>query len=191
MKKFLSILLLMGFLEQSLITKESLDNYDKTFLLPVDWSTEQHLNLSVNIPRNFKSIQPASSWDKAELIEFIPENENVGDWSEIITIQKLINKQISANQITAAILKKLSAITNISVISKENSNKKYEEDAFVIKYNYKGKDEVLGAKYLSGPYDSVGVQYTIRLNENLSQQKAVEKIQDFFKNNLVLLDDSK
>ena len=163
------------------------ENPALSFVFPVDWSVEPRVNLSVDIPPDFKAVQPASSWNQAELIEFIPQQDDVSNWSEIITIQKLINRRISADQLSALLIENLSKTVKLTVLLNERANQGYEEDRFIVQYDYNGRDEVLGAKYVSGPYDSVGVQYTIRLHEGISQKQAVDKIKSFLDNNLTLL----
>lgn len=185
MKKTSILFYLLISLNFYIAAETSLENSNTTFLLPIDWSKEPQLNLSVNIPKGFKPIQPESIWDKIELIEFIPEKENESHWSEIITIQKIINKGISADQITSLLIENFSKkIPNFTVLSHENSNENYQVNTFIAKYHYDRKNEIIGAKYLSGPYDLIGVQYTIRPNKKQSQQEIIQKIKSFFDGNL-------
>jgi len=50
-------------------------------------------------------------------------------------------------------------------------------------YDLNGRHEVLGSRYYSGPFDSVGIQYTIRTLQGQSDEYTVEKIENFFKSN--------
>lgn len=189
MKKILPFLFLLNIFSSSIYASEDLTKYQPAFLLPIDWSKKDHLNLSITIPENFKPVQPLSSWKDLDVIEFIPKNEVVEQWSEIITIQKIINKGISASSLASIILDGFSKTNPTHVISKESVNKGYEESSFFIDYTYDNKLEVLGAKYLSGPFDIAGVQYAIRLKNKESQDAAIEKIKDFFNENLAVITD--
>jgi hypothetical protein len=53
----------------------------------------------------------------------------------------------------------------------------------VLSYNLKGRHEVLGCQYYSGPVDCVGVHYTIRSLEGQTDDALVDKIKSFFKAN--------
>lgn len=185
MRKFLICLLLLA---TNVTAAPSVENYAVTFLLPIDWSTSPTaVNLSVKIPKGFKAVQPADTWDTAPLIEFIPENEDVSNWSEIITIQKLINKRIPADRIAAAVISNIEKVTPVSTLLNEKTNNQYKQATIIVSYNYEGKDEVLGGKYFSGPYDTEGVQYTIRPNKTHGQQAAAEKIKNFFNQQLSIV----
>jgi len=54
-------------------------------------------------------------------------------------------------------------------------------------YAYQGKKEVIFAKYYSGPYDCAGFQYTIRLSSTMSDEEALQKINDFVKNCVAII----
>ncbi len=188
MKKILSLCAFMVLTTQAALATELPEGYKTSFLLPIDWSQAKHRDLSVNIPMGYKSLQPTSTWDKAPLIEFIPKDEHANAWSEILTIQKLIGKRISADQITTLLMQNISQVAKTSVLFKSAPLEKDQKSVFIIKYTHNGKEEVMGAEYLSGPYDCAGVQYTIRLSKKISEQEAVKKIKTFFDENLAVIE---
>lgn len=187
MKKIFALFLFVALMTHMIYAEEIPENNGITFLLPLDWSTEEHSDLSVKIPKGYKSLQPNSTWDDAELIEFIPMNDGVSTWSEIITIHRLIGKKISAKKVTDLFLQRISQIVKSNVLFNESSNDEYQTCYFMIKYTQNGKKEIMGAKYLSGPYDCEGVQYTIRLKPKQTEQEAIAKIEKFFDQNLIVL----
>ncbi|MCL4361779.1 hypothetical protein M1446_05490 [Candidatus Dependentiae bacterium] len=48
-----------------------------------------------------------------------------------------------------------------------------------IAYDNNGRREVLFAKYLSGPYDCSGFQYTIVLKDKLTEEEALKQLKEF------------
>lgn len=157
------------------------------FSLPVDWTTSKHYNLLVTIPQGYQSLQPISSWDKGPLVEFVPKGENGNDWSEIVTIHKIIGRGVFANQITDSLLKTIPAQASQShiVINEKSSHDFGLITEIIISYSYQGQKEVLGAKYFSGPFDCVGVQYTIRVGMH-SEDACIKKIKNFFDQDIAL-----
>ncbi len=164
------------------------EEYGTTFLLPIDWTTDKHRDLSVKIPKGYKSLQPASTWDKAPLIEFIPHGEKQTGWSEMITIQKLTGRDLSADRFVNLLIQQISNQVKTTLLFRENAKDKYQTVVFALKYTHNGNEEILGGKYLSGPHDCQGIQYTIRLRGKESQEKAVSKIRDFFDQNLRVIE---
>ncbi|MBA2369828.1 MAG: hypothetical protein H0V82_12550 [Candidatus Protochlamydia sp.] len=187
MKKTFALFVFIISVMHRINAAENQENYSINFLLPIDWSTKNHIDLSVTIPKGYRSMEPNSTWDKAELIEFIPINEEPSKWSEIITIHRLEEKNISSEKITDLFLQKISEIIKTDVIFNEISNDDYQTSYFMIKYAQNGKKEIMGAKYVSGPVDCEGVQYTIRLKPKQSEQEAIVKIEKFFDQNLNVL----
>ena len=57
----------------------------------------------------------------------------------------------------------------------------YNEASMLISYTSieNGRSELLFVKYYSGPYDASGLQYSIALNDVMTQDKAIEKIREF------------
>jgi hypothetical protein len=187
MKKIFAFFIFITSMIRMMDAGEIPENCNITFLLPVDWSKEEHCDLSVTIPKGYMSLQPNSTWDEAELIEFIPVNETSNKWSEIITIHRLVGKKVSAKKVTDLFLQRISQIVKTNVLFNESSIDGYQSSYFMIKYTQNGKKEIMGAKYLSGLYDCEGVQYTIRLKPKQTEQEAIAKIEQFFDQNLIVI----
>ena len=102
--------------------------------------------------------------------------------SQIITINKYIGQGLSAEHLVRNLKSgMLSKVENGKVwkdaLTKETS---YIFANLGIAYDLNGKHEVFGARYYSGPYDTVGVQYTIRPKKGQSDAEVTKKIESFF-----------
>ena len=168
------------------LTEKEIEGFQPTFLLPVD-VTKQPINLSITVPKGYKSLQPLAS-DQV-MIEYIPQNDSGNNWSEIITVNKFIGKKISAKTFAGMLkIQLMSAAKGIQLIADTSSkDKNIEEAYFLMRYTNQQKQEIIGAKYFSGPFDAAGVQYTIRLKHDLNAEAAIKKIDDFFKNYVLLI----
>lgn len=157
-----------------------------SFLLPVNWVFPNKINLMVTIPENFVSVQPMDAWMDSPLIEFIPKGEDVNAWSQIITVNKFIGKQYSAVDLTDMILKNLIEKTSRNEVwsNKKSDETAYKTASFGLTYVFDDKKEVIGAHYYSGPYDCVGVQYTIRPKKDSSENATIDTITSYFDNNV-------
>lgn len=190
MKKLFLMLGICSFLHCFELDKP-LEDYKISFVLPINVASEEHFHLAVTIPKDYKSVQDPSTWDKAPSIEFIPRSEEIQNYSEIVTVMTHRGQRISASRFTEALKQAISSQANFSVLLDEKKNKKdYQETALILKYHYQGRDEVLGMRYLSGPYDCAGVQYTIRLSQNMDEKLAAEKINHFFNQNVTVIQKS-
>jgi hypothetical protein len=161
-----------------------------TVLLPISWSAPSQCNLSVTIPEGFRSIQPLATWNESTLIEFIPEGESGDNWSEIITLNKLIGQRIPATQITSYLEKTLpTKSTNFKVIaSSVEKTSSYLRSNLEVSYENAGRHEVLSCRYYSGPYDCAGIQYTIRPKSDQTDEQTLAKIEAFFEANIQIVD---
>ncbi len=172
------------------LTEKEIEAFQPTFLLPID-VTKQPINLSVTIPKGYKPLQPLDAFGKREqvMIEYIPQNDSENNWSEIITVNKFIGQKISAKTFAGMVkIQMMSEAKGIKLIADTSSiNKNIEEAYFLMRYRTQQKQEIIGAKYISGPFDAAGVQYTIRLKPDLNEDAAIKKIDDFFKNNVQLI----
>lgn len=153
--------------------------------------TKQPINLKVTVPKGYKPLQALDAFSKREqvMIEYIPQNDNENNWSEIITVNKFIGQKISAKTFAAMVkIQMMSAAKGIKLIADISSkDKNIEEAFFLMRYRNQQKQEIIGAKYFSGTFDAAGVQYTIRLKPDLNEEAAIKKIDDFFKNNVQLI----
>ncbi len=157
-----------------------------TLLVPINAKSKPRIQLQVKIPPGFKSIQPMESFEAQTqfMIEFIPENEDPDQWSEIITVFKYIGIKVSAPTLVERVKNSFMDKTKAEVISESiTSFKNYKHAALTLEYIYQNQMEVLGMLYDSGPYDCSGVQYTIRPPKGQSSDQSVKKIQNFFNTN--------
>jgi hypothetical protein len=161
------------------------------FALPINWSSPVKYNLFVTIPDGFKSLQSTEEMFKENttIIEFIPNDEPEDNWTQIITVVKFINKKLSAEYSTNFLKNSmLSQVSHGKVWLDTASNEgAYHRATLGLTYDLRGKHEVIGAQYYSGPYDCVGVQYTIRPGSGKSDKEAIEKIKKFFNTNLQVI----
>jgi hypothetical protein len=136
-------------------TAESIEEAKTVFILPINWAEKGHINLVTKIPEGFQTIQPMSEWENASLIEFIPKGESADNWSEIISVHKLIGQQISAEKLVESLKNAfLTKTKNGKVWSSEASKESsYEVAHLIISYELNGKQEVFGCIYYSGPYE--------------------------------------
>lgn len=154
-----------------------------SFLLPINWADKQ-CNLQVSIPEGYQAIQPSSQWEKSPIIEFIPKGEKADNWSEIITISKLVGSKISAEEMIG-LLKNAVIEKNQGKVWQEKISKEplYQFALLGISYKIDDRQEVLGCRYYSGPYDCVGVQYAIEKGKDVSEKELISKIDKFFEEN--------
>lgn len=176
---------------------------------------EKICTFPVSLPKSFKSFEKLDSKTarSSPLIEFIPKTESKDNFSEIITVHTLVGSKMKADALAKKLIAFLGQQFKLSVLHEELSSHDnpsqriiyYEKNkevlekfdnqfpvaTYIVKYKVDGKEEVLGFKYVSGPFDCVGVQYTIKLKNKLSQEAAVEKINTFFNKNTFLLETRK
>lgn len=186
MRKFLALIVLVvtSFVHGN---SREFEGYSMTMLLPVDWTAGKRHNLIVTIPKGYRSIQPPSEWTQAPVIEFIPQGEGDYTWSEIITTQRLTGDRISADRMVQTIRQNVTATaTNVHVVCATASKIPHQMAFVVLQYRHQGRQEMMGVQYFSGPHDCGGVQYTIRLGDQMSEKQATAKIMRFFEQNLQL-----
>ena len=188
MKYILIFFALIISLAYSTAAEQKTEHADPVFLLPVDWSTKKHIDLCVRIPQGYQSIQSGADWVKEPMIEFIPQGEDHFCWSEIITVQRSVGQGISADQVASFIKKGISAVAKCKILLDKKSRGKYQTVFFILSYSYKGEQEIIGVKYLSGPSDCGGVQYTIRPSKEQSEEEVVKKIECFFDKYLTVVE---
>lgn len=159
----------------------------RTFVLPVNWADTPKLGMVVSIPTGFKSINAQPDVDgTSALAEYIPDSESEENWTQRITVSKYIGKSASAQtvvaQLKAVILEKM---TNAKVWEETNTVKaSYQQSMLGMKYEFQSRHELMGAQYNSGPYDCVGVQYTIRPTLTMPDEDIIKIIDAFFKTNI-------
>lgn len=166
------------------VSVEASQDYQTTMLLPINWTTPAKYNLAVKIPEGFRSLQPINQFSDASAttIEFVPKNETDDGWTRIITVMKLIGKQIQAGKFTDDLKNMMSKqARNVKVLeSNVTKGNFFEKASFALSYDYHAKHEVIGVLYYSGPSDMTGVQYTIRTERGQSDADALGQIHKFF-----------
>lgn len=176
----------------SLFAQESfLVDTKAEILLPINWTGKEQLNLKVTIGEGNRSLQTLEQWadPKTTLLEFIPKDESENEWSHILTLNKFIDSQISAIAFTKNLQKELAKESGARLLQESFLEKpSYERAGFIMSYDLKGRHEVMGCLYYSGPYDCVGVQYTIRSTDD---EEAFKTIETFFQKNTTIISSTK
>lgn len=157
--------------------------------LPINWTEKNSINLAVSVPYGYKPLQPPEEWQEAVIIEFIPKEETAEQWTEIITLIKILGKKVSSSFLSDMLKTGFKTVDeNLSVwLDKKDQTADYEISELGISYQNSGVLEVFGSENYSGPVDCVGVQYTIRPKAG-KEEESVEKIKAFLKNNVKVLD---
>lgn len=174
-----------------LLAFSSLNATEIELLLPVNAASRPRVNLQVQIPSGFKSIQTLKEFESPTqtLLEFIPENEDPDNWTEIITVFKYIANQVSAPELVGRIKKSLIEKNYAKVLTESNKDfKNYKHATLAVDYIFQNHMEVLGMIYDSGPYDCSGVQYTIRPSREQTSAEVLKKINNFFKSNTQIIE---
>ncbi|MBA3958015.1 MAG: hypothetical protein H0X51_06450 [Parachlamydiaceae bacterium] len=168
---------------EPLINKET----KLTFMLPINWVPPTKCNLVVTIPPGYKPLQMPSTWEEATLIEFVPQNESQDEWTEIISINKLIGKKMSASRLVDEIKSTFLKNHEARILQTKSSHDlSYESAQMSAAYNFEKYHEVLGCRYYSGPYDCVGLQYTIRPKKEETDVEIAQRIERFFDANAIV-----
>lgn len=151
---------------------------------------KSRVHLVVVIPQDFVSIIPIEQAMKANMLEFIPKTDKSVDvWSEIITVQKFIDRSIVASELTNSIQQNIEKLAQEVMIleSTKQEHSNYCESFFMMTYVHRGRKEILAGKYFSGPYDCPGVQYTIIITDTMTEEKAIDKIKKFMNENVNII----
>ena len=163
-------------------------------LLPVNVSSSlaasrTRVNLAVEIPADFVAVSPVIRSADESVSEFIPKTDkDLHSWTEIITVSKLIGRGLNASYMTEQQKYFLSRQGSPKILEHRNrTHETHIESFLLIRYFNKGNHIIAGMKFCSGPYDCSGCQYTIVLNEDTSEEKAREKIENFLKNNTEII----
>lgn len=162
-------------------------DYRVSFMLPIHWASANRCNLAVTIPEGYRSLQKQSSWQNSPLIEFIPKGESDYDWSEIITINKLIGQRVQATDMVNSLKATYEKVKGKIWAEKTSKEASYTYAQLDVSYDSQGKHEVAGCRYYSGPNDCVGVQYALRPKKGESDEEVMAKIHRFFDTNTEII----
>lgn len=189
------------------VKNAELENLDKNFILPVNVlnGSKNHSCLKVCVSQDFElvadfenmtpSLIEASKKDVFKL-EFLPKIDKKCPytWSEAIIVTYMRGCLISAscvvNQIIIGFFSDHSPIkvTELQHLDYES----YQKSSCFMTYIEKGnRKAIIFLDYYSGPCDCAGFQYTIILNDAMTEEKAKQKIKKFIANNVNLLSYSK
>lgn len=156
-----------------------------TLLLPVN--AAQRISLSVDLGKglNFKPGGDFQKMQEAKFFEFIPQADDINNWTEIITVILKLNIQLSEaaqfnSMLQEGIQKQASDISILKRNHKKHENYNYDE--MFITYTHNGKRELMWSYVVAGPLDAVNVQYTIRIpdqNKTKNLDSYVKKIETF------------
>lgn len=164
---------------------EEIKKYQFTLSLPVNATLAEgkRVHLNVSIPKEYEHV--GNKFD-APIHEFIPQGEQVANWSEIIVTQAFVGKKIPAQHFAEEVKKGMVAqASHAKVIHHSHKDHgTYSTATLTMKYTFKGRTEVMEAYYVSGPYDCSDVQYSIALSDKMTEHKALEKIKAFMKNHV-------
>lgn len=166
----------------------TLESFQANPLLPLNWTVTPKLNLEVTIPQTFTPIPSYTNWllEDVSSIGFVPNGENNSNWTEIISINKFVGQQVQIALLMMLLKKEITIKTTnfktLNETSKVESN--YAYGGFIMSYDLEDKHEVMGIRYYAGPFECVGVQYTIRPQSGQTDAASAEKIEQFFNTHL-------
>ena len=156
-----------------------------TLLLPIN--AAQRISLSVDLSKglNFKPGGDFQKMQEAKFFEFIPQADDINNWTEIITVILKLNIQLAEaaqfnSMLQDGIQKEASDISILKRNHKKHENYNYDE--MFIAYTHNGKRELMWSYVVAGPLDAVNVQYTIRIPEHDKAKNLdsyVKKIENF------------
>lgn len=159
-------------------------NYD----LPVNAAATPKVFLSVRAPKNYVAANKAIDafiHSRTTMLEYVPKNETLDEWSSIMTIMLALNEKLQADSYTNNILDDIIASVDRAIVVVQNTenNENYKFSTVAIEYMPEsGGTELMVMEYYSGPYDSAGVQYTKTLDHWLERKEAetvVEEMKQF------------
>lgn len=189
-KLFLQVFMLLLVATSSLHAEsESVPHdYQTTVLLPINWFNKDKINLQVTIPEGFQADKSIAQFEKSNIIAFYPTDENAINYSEAIILSKMLGKKIKAHQFIKE-FKRIVKNDHINVTVWNQTNHTVAANAIQIaflglSFDYNNEREVIGALFVSGPYDCVGYIYAVRTSEQLSEEDAIVKIGEFLINNV-------
>lgn len=162
------------------------------FNLPINAATKPKVHLFVTTPKEFTSIQPLETFlsGKNQIIEFIPKNEKPKNWLQIFTVHLMIGSKLPVTIFTRTFEKQIMDNGhNIKILEKKIiEHAHYKEAKLAIAYSINNRRELLNIHYYSGPYDTVGTQYTTVIPTTLTDKQALTQSNIFMhKHNTVKL----
>lgn len=196
MKKLLSILVFMGvfFNMGTPFASDSVDKavkdlaekgYKLKILFPLNVASK--ILFTAKAPKGFQLGHQHSQEVRKNLsitlVEFIPKNEKIENWSQIVTYEYLAGFQFTASSYGERLYKGIAAKVDKGSMSKPEFTvvhaRGYEIGKLSFSYRVHGQKEIFVARIYSGRYDTAVQQHTIRVNRLKNK-----KYDEFFLNSL-------
>jgi hypothetical protein len=153
-----------------------------TLSLPVNAMSKPKVHMIFSSPKEFhaddKSVNAFFS-GQSPILEFVPKNETVYNWSKIFTANLIINTSISSQKIVNSIVNNIATTGQVKTYHKifdTKSYRNYSVSTAAIQYSFNGRNEILYMRYFSGPADVSGIQYTEVLQKPLTGEQFRAKI---------------
>jgi hypothetical protein len=132
-------------------------------ILPINAAHEPKISLVVNVPAHFQALDNPQKIPGFAMMEFVPTNETIDSWTQIITTNSFINKELpAANFIEYMQQRFQQSAKQMTVISSSLDNyPNYQRSCTTMDYHVNQRHEMVAMCYYSGRYDTAGVQYAI------------------------------
>jgi hypothetical protein len=156
-------------------------HYSLTVNAPIYSSQNEKINLSVQIPKNFKALISAAEAAKLKYLKFIPNNEESNNWSELLTLQILTDKRMSAVQYTLNLKQEFQKqFKNATLLQQFNKT----EDKFLIStlayvYENQGRREIVYMRYYSSSNHLSGLQFTRVVDAKADAKVILQEMIDY------------
>jgi hypothetical protein len=129
------------------------------FELPITRGSFPRYELEATIPEGYISLQKFEEWEKGDIIEFVPQGEDGENWSEIITINKLIGRKVFAPTFLTLLKIQMLATLNNGQVLQESSDQleHYSLATLILSYDFERRHEIFGVQYYSGLYEPIPI----------------------------------
>jgi hypothetical protein len=161
--------------------------------------------VQVKSPKGFQGGYNKTEYNRIRT-ELVPEGEAADNWSKLVTMIYFpnIRKQSSflvsqlKNDMRSSIQSLKGNIDisrfprNIKLINQDLvPDKVYKKEGFLAKYSYiqanNKTNEFVAILYLSGSDDAISIQYAVKLNKTMTEDKAKKLAVEFFNKNVLLM----
>ena len=153
------------------------------FNLPVNAMSSPKVYIAFTSPKGFYMVEDLYNEfisGKSAIVEFVPENTTLENWSKIFTVISIVGKSISSEYLMDFHIKNmdmpLKGVRTFHAISDTKQYDNYAVSTSVIQYALKGQNEIIYTKYFSGPADVSGIQYTEKLSNSLTTEEFDKKV---------------
>ena len=171
-------------------------NHKVTYSLPVNATSTPKIHLLITSlegfvvsPENFNTFNNGHS----TILEYIPKDEALENWSKIITLSSLKGNKLQSDQYIKGFVEFVATKTKRSKVITQKIEKRngyiFSNIAFQYMYD-NGQSELIYMEYYSGPYDCSGIQYTIKLDKWLDgndSNNVAKKLERYIKQHVSVL----